>query len=93
MGDAGPLISLLVVNIDFKLVPLRSVFATLSAEDEPQGPGTLSSKHTNGIVLSASGKPIYTPIIRVFGSSDSGQRVCAHIHDVRHFSSNSTFTR
>lgn len=58
MSADQALLSLLVVNIDYKL----------------QRRETSTRRQQVGV--------IFDPIIRIFGSSDSGQRVCAHIHGV-----------
>ena len=54
--DKDALISILVVNIDYKMTNCQSL-----DNDESL---------------------VYRPVIRVYGSTDIGQRACAHIYDV-----------
>lgn len=58
MSADQALLSLLVVNIDYKL--------------------QRRDKFSRGKQAGA----VFDPVLRIFGSSDSGQRVCAHIHGV-----------
>ena len=67
MDTDQALLSVLVVNFDFKL------------QTEKKPPAAL----LGGQSTVDGWRPIFAPIIRVFGCSDGGQRVCAHIHGVR----------